>query len=43
MANKKLEEWTDQEFSRLAMTHAMRGLENDPVDYQLADLKERWQ
>lgn len=43
MANKNLEEWTDQEFSRLAMTHAMRGLENDPVDYQLADLKERWQ
>ena len=36
-------EWTDQEFSRLSLTHAMRGLENDPVDYQLTDLKERWQ
>ena len=35
--------WTDQEFSRLSLTHAMRGLENDPVDYQLTDLKERWQ
>lgn len=36
-------EWTDQEFSRLALAHAMRGLENDPIDYQLTDLKERWQ
>jgi Protein of unknown function (DUF2281) len=40
---KPHEEWTDQEFSRLAMTQAMRGLENDPVEYQLADIKERWQ
>ena len=36
-------EWTDQEFARLSLAHAMRGLENDPVDYQLTDLKERWQ
>lgn len=43
VSTKKHDEWTDHEFSRLAMTHAMRGLENDPVEYQLADLKERWQ
>lgn len=35
--------WTDSEFSKLAMAKAMRGLEDDPVTYGLADLKERWQ
>lgn len=36
-------EWTDAEFSRMAMAKAMRGLEDDPVTYSLDDLKERWQ
>jgi hypothetical protein len=36
-------EWTDAEFSQMAMAKAMRGLEDDPVSYSLADLKERWQ
>jgi hypothetical protein len=25
------------------MAQALRGLENDPVDYALTDVKERWQ
>ena len=35
--------WTNEEFSRLSMAQALRGLENDPVDYALTDVKERWQ
>lgn len=35
-------DWTDDEFSKLSITQAMRGLENDPVDYVLTDIKERW-
>lgn len=35
-------DWTDADFSHLAMEKAMRGLEDDPVSYALADLKERW-
>jgi len=35
-------DWTHEEFSRLSMAQALRGLENDPVDYALADVKERW-
>jgi len=45
-----LTEWLDwmpklsfTEFSRVSMTQAMRGLENDPVAYSVDDLKERWQ
>ena len=36
-------DWTNEEFARLSMAQALRGLENDPVDYALADVKERWQ
>ena len=36
-------DWTDEAFSRLSMVQALRGLENDPVDYALTDVKERWQ
>lgn len=36
-------EWTDAEFSRLAMAKAMRGLEDEAVSYSLDDIKERWQ
>lgn len=34
--------WTDSEFSRMSLEDAMRGLEDDPVTYGLADIKERW-
>lgn len=34
--------WTDTEFSQMAMAKAMRGLEDDPVAYELDDIKERW-
>ena len=36
-------DWTTEEFSRLSMVQALRGLESDPVDYALTDVKERWQ
>jgi hypothetical protein len=36
-------DWTDEEFSHLSMAQALLGLENDPVDYALTDIKERWQ
>ncbi len=35
-------DWTDESFSRFSMVQALRGLENDPVDYALSDVKERW-
>ena len=37
-----LSEWSEREFSELAMTQAMRGLENEPVLYTEADVNERW-
>ncbi len=36
-------EWTDAEFASMAMAQALRGIEDDPVTYSLADLQERWQ
>jgi hypothetical protein len=36
-------DWTDAEFSALAMTQALRGIEDDPVAYTRADLREHWQ
>ena len=36
-------DWSDTEFAGLAMAQALRGLEDDPVTYTLADLRERWQ
>ncbi len=35
-------EWTDQDFSRLSMAQAMRGMEQEPNLYSDADLKEHW-
>lgn len=35
-------EWSSAEFSRLALSQAMRGMEDDPVSYDERDLKERW-
>jgi hypothetical protein len=35
-------EWSDSEFTAMAMTQALHGLEDDPVSYSLADLRERW-
>ena len=36
-------EWTDAEFADMAMAQAQRGMEDDPVSYTAADLRERWQ
>lgn len=36
-------EWSDSEFAAMAMAQALRGLEDDPVSYSQADLRERWQ
>ena len=36
-------DWTDEDFSAMAMTQALRGIENDPVTYTFSDLRERWQ
>lgn len=35
--------WKNSEFSTLSMTQALRGMEDDPIAYDLEDLKERWQ
>ena len=37
------DEWTNSEFSTMAMSQAMRGMEEEPPLYTLDDLKERWQ
>lgn len=37
------DDWTDAEFSKLAMTQALRGIEDDPVAYSRDDLREQWQ
>ena len=36
-------DWTNAEFSHMAMSQAMRGMEEEPPLYTLDDLKERWQ
>jgi hypothetical protein len=36
-------EWTDAEFAGLAMKQALRDIEDEPVTYTAADLRERWQ
>ncbi len=36
-------DWTDAEFAGMAMAQALRGFEDDPVAYTLADLREHWQ
>ncbi|MBF0167990.1 MAG: DUF2281 domain-containing protein [Alphaproteobacteria bacterium] len=36
-------DWSNAEFSSFSIDQAMRGMEDDPVTYSLADLKERWQ
>lgn len=36
-------DWTDAEFSKMAMTQAQRGIEDDPVTYTRNDLREQWQ
>ncbi len=35
-------EWTEKGFSEFSMGQAMRGLEDEPVLYSIADIKERW-
>lgn len=36
-------QWTDQEFADMAMQQALRGIDDEPVIYSDADLRERWQ
>ena len=36
-------EWTDAEFSDLAMRQALRGIEDDEVVYGPGDIREPWQ
>jgi hypothetical protein len=36
-------EWTDKEFSELAMRQALRGMEDEAATYTRDDLRERWQ
>lgn len=38
-----VDQWTDQEFADMAMQQALRGMDDDPVTYGDADLRERWQ
>lgn len=35
--------WTNADFSKMAMSQAMRGMEEEPPLYTVDDLKERWQ
>jgi hypothetical protein len=41
--NNTGDEWTNAEFSQMAMRQAMRGMEEEPPIYSLDDIKERWQ
>ena len=36
-------DWTDSESASMAMGQAWRDIEDDPVAYTAADLRERWQ
>lgn len=38
-----LTEWSDQAFGDLSMQQALRGMDDDPVVYTDADLREHWQ
>lgn len=38
-----VDHWTDEEFADMAMQQALRGMDDDPVIYGDADLRERWQ
>ena len=38
-----MDHWTDREFADMAMQQALRGMDDDPVIYGDADLRERWQ
>jgi len=37
-----VDHWTDREFADMAMQQALRGMDDDPVIYDDADLRERW-
>ncbi|MDI1278667.1 DUF2281 domain-containing protein [Methylobacter sp.] len=41
-SNSQHDEWIDAEFSEMAMSQALRGMEDEPPLYTQADLKERW-
>ena len=40
---RAVDQWTDLEFAEMAMQQALRGMDEDPVIYGDADLRERWQ
>ncbi|MEO5363090.1 MAG: hypothetical protein H7838_05645 [Magnetococcus sp. DMHC-8] len=35
-------DWQEADFADLSMVQALRGMEDDPVVYSMADLQERW-
>ncbi|MBN2885875.1 MAG: DUF2281 domain-containing protein [Chromatiaceae bacterium] len=38
-----IDTWNEQEFAELSMQQALRGMDDDPIVYSDADLKEHWQ
>ena len=36
------QDWRESEFETLSIAAAMRDIEDDPVSYNLDDLRERW-
>lgn len=42
-AQSSMAQWSERDFSELAMSQAMRGLEDEPALYSEEDIKERWQ
>lgn len=36
------QDWPESEFEALSIAAAMRDIEDDPVSYNLDDLRERW-
>lgn len=36
-------DWTNAEFSAMAMAQALRGIDDDPIAYSRDDLREKWQ
>ncbi len=41
-SNSQQNEWTNAEFNEIAISQALRGMEDEPPLYTLDVLKERW-
>jgi hypothetical protein len=39
----EVDAWNDKDFTDMSMQQALRGMEDDPVTYTDADLREHWQ